>query len=305
MQEIVTRIYHMQDEELVTRASTTHKFLDEHLAGFTFRFAWIDAAYAASFAADILAAKNALANVVLGNQKRVLTEEVQVTMEQGYGALDVLGTYAGLAYPQDLKRRMVFGQSGWRAARYDRKKMFDVLVQAHSLASVDPYKTELGNKGFTPADENLLRDLADLLDEKKIPQLNAAKEKSILTADRILLYNKVFATMRTLKLCARLVFREDYALRKVFNLYSSPSKSLTSLKVFVVKNEIPLAGAEVKLAHLRKARLSNEEGWLLFKGRKMPANVEGTVIHPVSGTKTFMVEMKSGKRNEVIVDLDQ
>jgi hypothetical protein len=89
---------------------------------------------------------------------------------------------------------------------------FDALTQAYSLASQDPYKTELGNKGFTVADANLLRDLAVALDEKKIPQVNAGNVMRVSTSDRIVLHNKMFETMRTLKTCTRLVFRDDYAL---------------------------------------------------------------------------------------------
>jgi hypothetical protein len=303
MEEIIKRIYTMEDEALITRAKTTRKFLEDHLGAFAAKFSWIDASFVTAFEADILAADNALANQLLAGNKKVMTEDVSLIMEQGFAALHVLGTYAGLAYPKDQKRRMVFGQEAWRAARYDRKKMFDVLVQAHSLASQDPYKTDLGNKGFTPADENLLRDLADLLDEKKIPQLNAGKEKRILTADRILLYNKVFETMKTLKLCARLVFRNDYALRKVFNLYPSPSKSITTLKVLVVKSELPFAGAEVKLAKFGRTRLTDKNGTLSFRGRKMPSKIEGEVNANGEKKAIFSVEIKSGKRNKVVVEL--
>jgi hypothetical protein len=296
MEEPVKRDYSLEDEALLTKATTIFKTLETKLADFTAKFSWVDAAFLADFGADITAAKNSVAQQVLASNKKVMTEE-------GFRALHVLGTYAALAYPQDLNRRLVFGQEHWRAARVNRKKMFDVLTQAYSLASQDPYKTELANKGFTPADENLLRDLAELLDEKKIPQLNAMKEKRILTADRVVLHNKVYATMKTLKLCARLVYRDDYALRRIFNLTPPHAKGRTFLKVLVLSDTLPLPGAGVKLLHLRKPRLTNEEGYLLFDSRKMPAKIEGEVVHPSLGTKSFMVEIKSGKRNRVVVEM--
>jgi hypothetical protein len=214
MAEKENRLYIIDDDAIIARAQTTQQFLADKLALFTAKFPWIDAAFAAAFQADITAAKNSNSNTNLGQGKKVLTEDIVNTMDEGWGALQVLDTYAGLAYPQDAQRRTVFGQKEWRAARNNRKKMFDALTQAYSLASQDPYKTELGNKGFTLADANSLRDLAALLDEKKIPQVNAANEKRILTADRIALHNKVFETMRTLRNCAQLVFRDDATARK-------------------------------------------------------------------------------------------
>ncbi len=189
MAEKIKRLYGTEDEAIIIRAKVILQHLQENTAAFTAKFPWFDAAFVNEFETEINAADQYPVDLVRLNNKKVLTDDVRQAMLYGDSALRTLGIYAKLTYPKDPERRYVFGQKTWAPARNNRKKMFDALTLAHSMAIAEPYKTDLATKGFTAANANHLLDLAEVLEEKKLPQGKAGKERKIGTADRIKLYN--------------------------------------------------------------------------------------------------------------------
>ncbi len=301
MSDKVIRNYKYADEDMLTKALVMYNHLDKDLASFTAEFPSIDAAFALQFEADINLAKNAAPDLFLVNSKKVMTDDIKQAMKQGDLALRKLGIYARLTYFNDRVQQRVFGQNSWQAARSNRKKMFVALEFAHNLVTQAPYQADLAATGYVAANALELETIANLLGERKMPQNKAAKERVVNTEKRLRLFNKVWATMKSLSVAAELVYREEPERHKLFMLYPDAAKNITTLKVQVLKNGKPVAGAVVTLSYFKKERTTNKRGVAVFKALRMPAKLVGKA----NGLQFMAEKIKKGKENIVKVEVEE
>jgi len=211
MAEELLRLYRMEDEELITRAQTQKNALNDDITAFTARFPWLLAAYVTSYQTDIDTADAFPEDNTVMTDIKVLTADVNASVEEGKGNLKVLFLYSEITYPKDLVKQRVFGQDRMDKARSDQEKMMNLLEHAHSFANKAPYRTDLMAKGYTVVEIDALATVADNIRDKNRLQENAVASRPVTTQDRIMVYNTVFSRMLLIYKCAQVVFAGDPA----------------------------------------------------------------------------------------------
>ena len=250
------RIYTMGDDPMLERAQVFHDQLDGELANFTARFPWLDGPWLTSFQADLTAADAFPKDESVTLDIKVLTGDVTASMQQGYAALLTLGGYAKLAYPRDSARERVFGQQYWADVRENTLKLQEALELAFAKADNASYKPDLLDKGYTQAEIDQLDSLASDLQTKNGLQEAMKVGRHVTKVDRIALLNGVWEHMRTINICASVVWAADAERMEQYQLYPSRSGGSTpapttdvniSGTVTDMSTTFPLENVEVKL----------------------------------------------------------
>lgn len=279
----IVRLYHMPDEDMTTRAQTMHDNLDTDIADFTAKFPGINGGFVTSFATDITTAKNFMSDTAVVNMIKVLTEDLEASVEEGMRALDALDVYAREAFDDSPAKQRVFGQDTWAKARNDQQKMVKALKLAHSFANVDPYKSALIAEGMTTGDIADLLTIAGNIDLKDGLQEKAKSGRGVTTEERIKVYNIVWAREQKISIASEYVYRDDAAKRAQYLLYPQASGESTTVTVHVSKEGEPTVGATVTLTNTALApQITNAEGNAVFVSVNMPETVDVEV--DISGT---------------------
>lgn len=263
---------------MLTRAQVKHDLLEDDLPSFTTKFPNITATWRTSFETDITTALNFQSDAAVVNIIKVLTEDLESTVDEGADALDTLDIYARVAYPNSPAKQRVFGQDKWEKARNDQQKMSKALKLAHSFANAEPYKTALLAAGITsPAIDSLLT-IAGNIDTKDGLQEKAKAGRPVTTEDRIELLNIVWYRQRELAIAAELVYKNDPAKHGQYLLYPPGTSLLTTVRVVVLRGGLAQAGATVLLSNTALvAQTTNAEGVAVFTSVQMPESLDITV----------------------------
>jgi len=211
----------MGDDPMLERAQVFHDRLALELTDFTARFPWLDPVWLTAFQNDITAADAFPKDESVTLDIKVLTGDVKGAMQQGYAALQSLGGYAKLAYPKDVARQRVFGQQYWTSARKTTLKLQEALELAFAKADDAALKPALLDKGYTQAEIDGLNTLAVELQTKNGLQEAAKAGRKVTSQDRISLLNIVWEHMRTVNICADVVWAADAGRREQYQLYPS------------------------------------------------------------------------------------
>lgn len=220
-----TRAFTMSDNVLLQSAGVFHGCLSAELGSFTARFPWLDAAWLAAFGVEIATANAFPADMSIRLDVGVISSDLRMAMNQGYGALKALAGYATLAWPTDLSRQRAFGQDNWPAARPNTLRLIEAIELAHGTAQDADFKPLLLGKGCTQAAIDQLATLAiELRDRNNL--LEAAKaDRKVKRHDRIVLLNTVWERMTTLTTCATVVWPTDAARRAQYQRYKGGEKT--------------------------------------------------------------------------------
>lgn len=219
-----TRHYTLPDSEMLLHSRVKHDFVQDELALFTAKFPWLDQAWLDDWETETEAVNGANDDGSYVAGVGVLTEDVTIELSTCDQLLRELFIYTKLAYAGDKKTQRLFGKDTLQAARSNRKKMFDLLKLAHSLANEEPYKTNLLNKGYTQPKIDALLTSAESLSDKKTIQGNQSGKRATTTAERIKNLNKVWERDRTIKAAAQVVHPDNFAKQKIYQLYPSKTK---------------------------------------------------------------------------------
>lgn len=259
MAQEIERVFKLTDDAMLERALVFHDRLALELADFTARFPWLDATWLTAFQNDITAADAFPTDMSVTLDIKVLTGDVKGAMQQGYAALQTLGGYAKLAFPTDVSRQRVFGQQNWSAAYNSTNKLQECLELAHEKADSAVLKAALLAKGYTQADIDGLNTLASELHTKNRLQEAAKAGRKVTKHDRISLLNVVWDHMRTVNICADVVWANDAERKGQYQLYPSTgggsggdnppaSKFIVTGTVTDMMSGNPIEGATVTLS---------------------------------------------------------
>lgn len=227
MADEIGRLFNFEAEVVLTRGQTQKDALTTDLALFTARLPWINAAYLTSYQTDIdTAAAFPDDNTVMTNVK-VLTADVNASVEEGKGNLKILFLYSEITYPTDKVKQRVFGQDRMDKARSDQEKMMNLLDHANSFADKAPYKADLIAKGYTQVEIDALTTVADNIRDKNRIQENAIGSRPVTTQDRTIVYNTVFNRMLLINTCAQIVFAGNPAKLAQYRAYPPQSTGTT------------------------------------------------------------------------------
>jgi len=229
--EKIKRLYGMPDEVMQTRAQTMHELLSKDLLLFTAKFPWLDASWVNVFQQQITAAKNTMTDDSPKGGIRVTTEDKKIALKSGMDALHIIDVYAQLAYDENPALQNVFGQPQWEAARSNADKMITALTVANGFADKDPYKTELMSKGLTQQNIDDLLTIAADIEEKIKTHKTTKQDRPVSTEERIVIYNTVFKTMKTVNICSGLVYKDNAAKLTQFLLYKKSEKKNEEVEI--------------------------------------------------------------------------
>jgi hypothetical protein len=246
MAEEIKRLYSMEDELMLERAGTQKGNLLADAALFAAKFPWIDAAYINSYGTDIATADAVPLDGTVMSDMKVLTSDVNATVEEGRTALQSLFRYAKITYPTDSARENVFGQSQMDKARTDQNKMENLLEHANGMANKVPYKTDLQAKGYQLAQIANLLTISDNINIKNMLQEAAKSNRPVSSQDRLKVYNIVFSRGNTIRICAEEVFAGNAAKIEQYRMYP-PSGAATSLVVHITDGANNMAGLSVQV----------------------------------------------------------
>ncbi len=250
------RTFKLADDVMLERGQVFHDQLNGELADFTARFPWLDAAWLTAFQADITAADAFPKDESVILDLKVLTGDVTAAMQQGFAALQTLGAYGKLAWPNDVARQRVFGQDTWRDAYNNTLKLQEALELAHTKADSASYKPDLLAKGYTQVEIDQLNTLATDLQTKNGLQEALKVGRHVTKHDRIALLNVVWEHMKTINTCASVVWAADAERMDQYQLYPSSGGGGDDLPTGVVNisgrvtdsnTTFPLENVEVTL----------------------------------------------------------
>lgn len=274
----IIRLYHMEDELMLTRAQTKHDLLEDDLGDFTPKFPEITEPWLISFQTDIATARNFQSDTEVVNTIKVLTEDVESSMDEGASALNAVDVYARLAFPTSPAKQRVFGQDGWVKARSDQQKMSKALKLAHSFANAEPYKTALLAKGLTQAQIDALLTIAENIDLKDALQEKAKAGRPVTTEERIKVLNIVWSKKQMLSLASELVYIDDAAKRAQYLLYPKASGASTTVIVHVTKGGVVQVGQVLLTNTGLAAQVIDASGNATFVSSNMPEAVDVQVV---------------------------
>ena len=214
------RKYIYIDEEMIVKAQVFHNAIENaYLAQFSARFPFIDNAFLASFQTEINVAEALPLDGQVKADKNVDAEDANIILAQCKTALRALNRYAQLAFHGDKARKKAFGQDTWTKAFQNKDVMQTALKKAHEIAIKPEYQIPLFATGFTPDMVAELLTLWQQLVALHVRHQEAKKLRKVSTQDRIETYNAVWARMKTISICAKVVFIDNPAAKKLFMLY--------------------------------------------------------------------------------------
>lgn len=217
MKKQVVRKYGIPDEVMLSRTEIAVLNVKKEHALFLEKFPWLTAEYLTGIEEEIKDLKKLKSDFTIITEKK-LTERKSL-MKEGRKNLKTLFGFAPLIYPDDKKKQRIFGQDRMAKARNNIPGMCSLLEYAHSVATKNPHKNKLLNRGFTEEEmDNLLTLSTNLSDKIKEHDL-AGTERPVITSERITQLNSIFSHLWTISICAQAVFSRNPEKIKQYKIY--------------------------------------------------------------------------------------
>ncbi len=295
MPEPIIRAYNMEDELMLTRAQTQKNNLLADLALFTARFPWLTSTYVTNYQTDIDTADAVPLDESLMTDIKVLTSDLNASMDEAKTQLRILFLYAEITYPADKVKQRVFGQDQMDRARNDQEKMENLLEHANSFADKAPYKTDLIAKGYTQTEIDALLTTSDNINTKNRLQENAKSSRPVTTQDRIQVYNTVFSHMPLISKCAQVVFAGNPAKIEQYRVYPPGTSTTTRVDVKTSNSETnePIPALTIKITNVDiDAAITNDGGIASFNfgTADVPEALDIEVSGEVVATQSFLAQ---------------
>ena len=218
-QESIKKNYTKKDIDMIEQSGVMLRHFITYKTNFIAKFIYLEDPFAANWQAAIDVVDTIPTNFRVMAEIGVLTQEVQREVRTARKHYQTLVLYLRMIYAESVGVVEAFGQSNYKAARYNPLKMLELLELAGSLANEAPYKQALISKGFKQADINKIKTIEQALRAKNKAQEAAKNSRVMATQTRYAALNAVWDFMVTVNAAAQLVFMNDYAKRHQFRLY--------------------------------------------------------------------------------------
>ena len=226
------RLFVCADEEMLQQADVRLGSFIKYKSRFSLRFPTLADPFSSDWAITIADAREMLPDYASLANQSAETTSLDTIMAQGRELFQTLLLYTSIAFPRRTSLLKLMGQSQYESARKSQLKLSSLLLNAYAMASKPEFKPALIAKGMTEPEIESLNTLAKSISDQNIAQEKAKKDRSIDSKERVAAMNAVYEKMATVCQCAKLVFKDDAALYKLFLLYNGVSASPT--------HEVPL-----------------------------------------------------------------
>lgn len=223
--EVISRSYHISDEEVLLRSDLKLVLFVENKNPFVDRFSQLADPFAQEWgSANNFARSIAPDYASLANQSSQ-TDALKALVSQGANLYQSLILYVKLAFPINASVLRLFGQHQYAAARNSQLKLPVLLHMAHTEASKPEYKTALIAKGMKEPEIEALKTMAESITAQNVIQEKAMKDRSNDLNNRITALNTVWEMMALVCQCAKLVFQNDATRYNLFLLSEGDSQA--------------------------------------------------------------------------------
>ncbi len=225
------RSYSKPDDLMLEQAQTMHDLLTLDLTYFTAEFTNISASFLSNFQSAINAAYAIPSSTDEYNQLEVLTEDVELIMENARKHYQKLITYVKMIYPDSIAKQSIFWADRYSTMRRNQTKMIELLFSCFTNANSTAYKSSLIAEGFLQSDIDQLETLHDELVTANRAQEELRLLLKVKTEDRIIALNLVWSFMSKISNASKQVFPDSYAKQQLYLLYPERNGESVPVKV--------------------------------------------------------------------------
>jgi len=208
------RKYAINDAYMLDVSASLHQVFIENIADFESFDANLNMNFANLWLAKIKEAYSNSQNTQLKDIQKQKRDEVNDLLQQCKAKYHEVNFFANKAFAPNDKHRELFGSTTFNQSKRTTPKMIAFMDELYAASNT--YKNELLASGMTLIDIVAIATLKDLLLQKYTESQNFKKEKKELTNQRVMLLNSCYAMTRLVIDAAFIIYRNDYARKKMF-----------------------------------------------------------------------------------------
>jgi len=216
--EEVRRIYHKSDDEVMQQSDLKLASFNENKSQFVEHFTQLDDPFADEWDSATMTARNIVPDYSSVANQSYETDALKALVTKGANHYQSVLLYVRLAFPDDAAILKVFGQPKYEAARSSHVKLPGLLRSTYTQTTTPQYKAALMAKGLKEAEIEMIKTLADDIDNQVKIQEKAMNDRTLDANARITALNTVWEMMALVCQCAKLVFQNDVTRYNMFLL---------------------------------------------------------------------------------------
>ena len=255
------RKYKIGDAYMKEFAKDMRNLFSDDLAIFTAFYAAFNAAFLTDWSAKIDLADVEDTDETVVDVLGQYTAEVETAMKKCRLYYNEVKFFVIRVFPDKIDTQNEFGFDNYDGARKSQPKMIEFMRGLHNAAV--KYTAELTAEDFGIARINIIKDLADQLDQANQAQNKFKDGRPVLTTARVTLYNEIWDIVTLVARAAKVIFAEN---PPKFNQYLLPasdeSDEFLALKgkVTDAATEQPIVGAQLRIDSLSISVTTDSEG---------------------------------------------
>ena len=212
----VSRIYKIENAELLSESNKLHKHFTNRLADFTAFNANMNAAFATAWEEATAEAAKIPTDETLLDQLQGYTDKVKKQVDNCLSAANSVRYYVKEAFPKNRQMLQEFDFSALNTFRHSSIKLYLWMLVLHNRTV--KYKPELLAAAMPEASIDALPGKAQNLLDADVAQETFKRERTAFTSKRYAAHNNVWRILSRVSRAAAIVFGQDEEQRQLFYL---------------------------------------------------------------------------------------
>ena len=208
------RKYALNDACMLDVSASLHQVFMKNIADFESFDANLNMNFANLWLAKIKEAYSNCQNTQLKDIQIQKRDEVNDLLLQCKAKYHEVNFFANKAFAPNDKHREVFGSITFNQSKRTTSRMIAFLDELYAASNT--YKNELMASGMSLIEIEAIATLKDLLLNKYTESQNFKKVKKEITKQRVVLLNSCYAMTRLVIDAAFIIYKNDYARKKMF-----------------------------------------------------------------------------------------
>ena len=208
------RIYTINDAYMLEVSASLHQLFIESIADFASFDNSLDMVFANEWQAKIQEAYSRIQNTQIKDIQAQKTAGVNDLLKQCSAKYHEVQFFVNKAFEQNDKHREIFGIKSFYKSKRSAIEMMAFMDELYTVCI--NYKNNLLASGMNLTELEEIATLRDLLTTKYIESQNFRKVKKEMTHQRIQLLNECYAMTRLVIDAAFIIYKDDYARKKMF-----------------------------------------------------------------------------------------
>lgn len=266
----VVRDYIKSDDKLIEQSQVISTTFMEHETEFSDAFTDLASPFGTEWETLNQEAVITLTDVAIADRLQVITDEVNKSLLQAIDLYQIIMVYARIAYSNDRAKLKAFGSESYGTAKRSQVKMIKLLTEMYDTINLPQVKPVLLAKGLKQTQIDSLNQLLLEINGKNRMQEKYKNDRLVLTQERIMKYNELWRRMSLVCEAAKVVFRNNPAMLRIFRLYpENPSNTENPTEPSLVafaglvsdsENNEMIEMATVEIEALKLSDITDEDG---------------------------------------------